>query len=48
MEFEQNCYHIGGVDTSPLKSVAVIFNLTVLLKPFLTVPTSSEDLYNAP
>ena len=26
MKFEQNCSYIGGDDTKPLKSVAILFN----------------------
>ena len=28
MKFEQNYSYIGGVDTYPLQSVAILFNLT--------------------
>ena len=30
LKFEQNCSHIGGVDTSTQKSVAIVFNHTLL------------------
>ena len=29
LKFEQNCSYIGGVNTRPLKIVAILFNLTV-------------------
>ena len=31
LEFEQNCFYIGGGYTRPLKIVATLFNLTVYL-----------------
>ena len=30
LKLEKNCIYIGGGDTRPLKSVAIVFNLTVL------------------
>ena len=29
MKFEPNCFYIGGVDTYPVQSVAILFNPTV-------------------
>ena len=29
LKFEQNCFYICGGDTGPLKSIAIVFNLTL-------------------
>ena len=36
-KFDQNCSYIGGEDTSPLKIVAIVFNLTVVYRVGLKI-----------